>query len=62
MAKDAYELKPLLVAAAIGGIGLLLLSEILDNAGTTTTTINTALLGALTGLGVQIGVRLLGVS
>jgi hypothetical protein len=60
--KNAYELKPLLVAAAIGGLLLLVLSEILDSAGTTTTTANTALLGALAGAGVQIGVRLLGVS
>jgi hypothetical protein len=62
MAKDAFETKPLIVAALIGGIGLFLLSEILDNAGATTTTANTILLGAITGLGVQVGVRLLGVS
>lgn len=60
--RKAFELVPLLIAAAIGGLLLLILSEILDNAGTTTTTANTALLGALAGAGVQVGVRLLGVS
>jgi hypothetical protein len=60
--KKAFELVPLLTAAAIGGLLLLIFSDILDNAGTTTTTANTALLGALAGAGVQVGVRLLGVS
>jgi hypothetical protein len=62
MAKEPFEAKPLLIAALLGAALAYLLTEFLDNSSTTTTTTNTFLLGALTGIGVQIGLRLMGVS
>lgn len=61
----AFELKPLLVAAAIGALAL----YIINSVPTPTTNVNAIpqppnyfLWGALTGALVQIGVRLTGVS
>jgi len=60
--KNAFELKPLLVAATIGVVLGYLLNGLLNPNSSSTSQTNTLLLGALTGLGVQVGVRLTGVS
>jgi hypothetical protein len=57
--KKAFEPVPLLVAAVIGAAIWTLINN--TNNGTTPLT-NTILYGALTGLGVQVGLRLSGVS
>lgn len=56
--KKAFELIPLLAAAALGA----LLWTVFNSSNNQNSTSNSLLYGALTGMGVQIGVRLLGVS
>jgi hypothetical protein len=60
--KKPFELVPLLVAAAIGATLGYILNGLLNPNSTSTSQTNVLLLGALTGLGVQIGVRVTGVS
>jgi hypothetical protein len=71
--KNAFQLVPLLVAAALGALFLYLLGTsnvgglggvggVSSNGTTTSPSPNYLFLGALTGMGVQIGVRLFGVS
>ena len=59
---NAFELKPLLVAATIGVVLGYLLNGFFNPNSSSTSQTNTLLIGALTGLGVQVGVRLTGVS
>ena len=56
--KKAFEIVPLLVAAVLGA----LLWTVFNSSNQQNSTGNSLLYGALTGAGVQIGVRLLGVS
>lgn len=60
MAKKPFEVMPLLAAATIGGFILLALVTLFDNSNTKLS--NYWFFGVLTGMGVQIGVRLAGVS
>jgi hypothetical protein len=60
MAHNPFEVIPLLVAGAIGMGVLILLISLFDNTNSKITTY--AMLGFLTGLGVQVGVRLAKVS
>ncbi len=62
--KDAFEIKPILVAGAIGATILFLIAQVGiygDCQGTTTPT-SAIMLGFGIGASVQIGVRLTGVS
>jgi hypothetical protein len=63
--KNAFQPVPLLVAAVVGALLLYLVSGFVNSqngVNTAPAAPNYLLLGALTGLGVQIGVRLVGVS
>lgn len=64
MAHRVFEPVPLLVAAAVGALVLTLVSTIMNasNPNNVTQAPTNLLLGALTGLGVQIVVRVTGVS
>jgi predicted tellurium resistance membrane protein TerC len=58
--KRVFEVKPIIVAGFVAMGVMLLLISFLDNANTKFSTY--ALIGFLTGVGVQIGVRATGVS
>lgn len=58
--KHAFEIVPLLVAAIIGALVLYTVTAIANAQNANSP--NYALLGALTGASVQVGVRLAGVS
>lgn len=58
--KSPFELVPLLVAGVVGAGALLILISFFDNTNTKMTTY--LFLGFLTGMGVQVGVRVTGVS
>jgi hypothetical protein len=60
MAKQPFEIIPILAAATIGGVILLALVALFDP--TNTKLSNYWFFGFLTGMGVQVGVRLAGVS
>jgi hypothetical protein len=60
--KKAFEIVPLLVAAALGAVLWTIINNTTSSNANTGSVGNGLLYGALTGIGVQIGVRLLGVS
>jgi hypothetical protein len=60
--KKALEPVPLLVAAIIGVVLGFVLNGLINPNSSSTSQTNNLLIGGLTGIGVQIGVRLTGVS
>jgi hypothetical protein len=61
--KTIFQPVPLLVAAVVGALLLYLVSGVVNASNPSNAAApNYLLLGALTGLGVQIGVRVVGVS
>jgi hypothetical protein len=61
MIREAFELKPLTVAAALGAVALVLIT-LAGRDSDTGDLGSSAVIGAFSGMFVQVGVRLLGVS